>query len=112
MVSGGGNKLNPLINELEKQENDIINKRINEQVVKRQKEILTRLLESEKAIMERGWDEKRESKEGKSENNSNLIEFREYTKERLKQIELLRSVDPTYRKYYKERANEYLNRVL
>jgi hypothetical protein len=110
--SGGGNKLNPLINELEKQENDIINKRINEQVVKRQKEILTRLLESEKAIMERGWDEKRESKEGKSENNSNLIEFREYTKERLKQIELLRSVDPTYRKYYKDRANEYLNRVL
>jgi hypothetical protein len=110
--SGAGNKLNPLINELEKQENDIINKRLSDQMIKRQKDILTRLLESEKALMERGWDEKRESKEGKVVPNGNQIEFREYTKERLKQIELLRSVDPTYRKYYKDRANEYLNRVL
>lgn len=109
--SGKGNQLNPLIQELEKQEDDIINKRIDRQTIERQKEILTRLLESEKALMERGWDEKRESKEGKSEPKGNKIEFTEYTKERLKQIELLRSVDPMYRKYYKDRANEYLNRV-
>ncbi|TNE96255.1 MAG: hypothetical protein EP322_08690 [Bacteroidetes bacterium] len=110
--SGNGNQLNPLIKELEKQEDEIINKRINREVINRQKDILTRLLESEKALMERGLDEKRESKEGKNEINSNKIEFQEYTKERLKQIELLRSVDPSYKMYYKDRANEYLNRVL
>lgn len=110
--SGKGNNLNPLIKELEQQEDDIINKRIDQTTIKRQKDILTRLLESEKAMMERGFDYKRESKEGKNENNGNKIEFEEYTRERLKQIELLRSVDPTYNQYYKDRANEYLNRTL
>ncbi|MCH2223180.1 MAG: hypothetical protein MK066_00325 [Crocinitomicaceae bacterium] len=108
---GEGNRLNPLIDELEKQEKDLVNKRLNNNLIKRQQEILTRLLESEKAIMERGYDEKRESKEGKNENNGNLIRFNEYNKEKLKQIELLRSVDPAYRKYYKDRANEYFNRM-
>jgi hypothetical protein len=109
---GSGDKLNPLIQELEEQERDLINKRLGNNLVERQKRILTRLLESEKAMMERGLDEKRESTEGKNENNGNQIRFDEYNKEKLKQIELLRSVDPAYKKYYKDRANEYFNRVL
>jgi hypothetical protein len=110
--SGNGNKLSPLINELEEQERDLVHKRLDDNLIKRQKDILTRLLESEKAIMERGFDEKRESKEGKNDNYGNQIRFDEYNKEKLKQIELLRSVDPTYKKYYKDRANEYINRLL
>lgn len=109
---GTGNKLNPLIQELEEQEKDLVNKRFDRDLIKRQKDILTRLLESEKALIERGLDEKRESKEGKNENYSNQIQFEEYNKEKLRQIELLRSVDPTYKKYYKDRANEYFNRML
>lgn len=109
---GSGNSLNPLIKELEKQEDDLINKRLGNNLIDRQQKILTRLLESEKALNERGLDEKRESKEGKDQNNGNQIRFDEYNKEKLKQIELLRSVDPKYNKYYKDRANEYFNRVL
>jgi uncharacterized coiled-coil DUF342 family protein len=109
---GTGNKLNPLIDELEKQQEDLINKRSGRNMIDRQQRILTRLLESEKALNERGLDEKRESKEGKDDNYSNQIRFDEYNKEKLKQIELLRSVDPTYKKYYKDRANEYFNRGL
>ena len=60
--------------------------------------------------MERGWDEKRESKEGKNENLGNQIQFDQYNKEKLRQIELLRSVDPKYKQYYKDRANQYFNR--
>lgn len=108
---GSGNKLNPLIDELEKQENDLINKRLDDNLINRQREILTRLLESEKALMERGLDDKRESKEGKNEDNGNKILLDEYKREKLKQIELLRSVDPSYKKYYKDRANEYFNRM-
>ena len=109
--SGSGNKLNELIKELEEQEKDIINKRLDNNSVSRQKEILTRLLESDKALMERGFDEKRESKAPKNENYSNQIRFDEYNKEKLRQIELLRAVDPAYSKYYKDRANEYFNSV-
>ncbi len=53
---GSGNQLNPLIKELEQQEKDLINKRTGSQMVERQQRILTRLLESEKAINERGLD--------------------------------------------------------
>ncbi len=109
---GKGNQLNPLIKELEEQERALINKQFSQELITRQKEILTRLLESEKALMERGFEEKRESTSGKNENNGNNILFEEYNRQKLRQIDLLRSVDPVYRKYYKDKANEYFNRSL
>ncbi|MDX2359537.1 MAG: hypothetical protein QNK23_01940 [Crocinitomicaceae bacterium] len=110
--SGDGNRLNPLIDELEEQERALINKNLDNNLIERQQRILTRLLESENALMERGLDQKRESIEGKNEDLGNQIRFEEYNKEKLKQIELLRSVDPAYKKYYKDRANEYFNTEL
>jgi hypothetical protein len=106
---GSGNQLNPLIKELEEQEKNMINRNINKDLVNRQKEILTRLLESEKAMMERGYEDKRESKSGKDINSGNKIRFEEYNKTKLKEIELLKSADPSLRLYYKERANQYFN---
>ncbi|MFA7275045.1 MAG: hypothetical protein WC044_14335 [Crocinitomicaceae bacterium] len=106
---GKGNGLNPLINELDKQERDLLNKNFSSQMITRQKDILTRLLESEKALMERGFEEKRESQSGKDRGFGNQIRFDEYNKEKLKQVELLRSVDPVFRKYYKDKANQYFN---
>lgn len=108
---GKGNQLNPLINELEKQERDLINKNFSKDMIKRQKDILTRLLESEKALMERGFEEKRESKVGKNVFLGNQKRIDEYNNQKLKQIELLRSVDPVFKKYYKDKANEYFNSV-
>lgn len=108
---GEGNQLNSLLKELEKQEEDLVNKRFSPDLIRRQQDILTRLLESEKALRERGFDEKRESNEGKNQNNSNLIRFDQYNKEKLKQIELLRTVDPVYNKYYKDKANQYFNSI-
>lgn len=106
---GQGNQLNPLIKELEEQEKQIINRKFNNELINRQKEILTRLLESEKALMNRGFEEKRESKTGKDNFSGNKINFDEYNKEKLKQTEILRSADPLYKKYYKDKANQYFN---
>jgi len=106
---GKGNQLNPLINELEQQERDLINKQFSKDIIKRQKDILTRLLESEKALMERGFEEKRVSKSGKNEKYSNQNRIDEYNNQKLKQVELLRSVDPVFKKYYKDKASEYFN---
>ena len=98
-----------MIKELEKQEKELVNKRFSSDLINRQKQILTRLLESEKALMDRGFEEKRESKSGKDDFSGNKIRFDEYTKEKLKQTEILRSADPLYRKYYKDKANQYFN---
>jgi hypothetical protein len=107
---GTGNQLNPLLKELEEQERSLINKNIDKETINRQKDILTRLLESEKALMERGFEEKRESKSGKDDNSGNKIRVDEYKKQKLNQLELLRSIDPTYRRYYKEKASQYFNK--
>jgi hypothetical protein len=106
---GKGNELNGLLKELEDQQKNLINKIWDEELVKSQKEILTRLLESEKALDERGWDDERERQIGKDEDFGNQIEFLEYNKEKEKQIELLRTLDPNFSKYYRDRANEYFN---
>ncbi len=106
---GKGNGLNPLINELDKQERDLLNKNFSQNMITRQKDILTRLLESEKALLERGFEEKRESQSGKDRGFGNQIKFDEYNKEKLNQVELMRTVDPEFRKYYKDKANQYFN---
>jgi isoleucyl-tRNA synthetase len=105
---GVGDQLNELLKELEKQQKDLVNKNFNN-TLNRQKEILTRLLESEKAMNERGQEEKRESKTAKNHNQGNKIQIQEYNKTKLKNIEDIRSINPSYIKYYKEKANEYLN---
>ena len=107
---GEGNRLNPLIEELKEQQKNIINKNIDKQTINRQQEILTRLLESEKALLEKGFEEKRESKTGKNTQKGNKILFEEYNKEKLKQIELLRYTEPFFKKYYKEKADEYFDK--
>ncbi len=106
---GKGNQLNPLIKELEKQEKDLINKNFSSEMIRRQQDILTRLLESDKAIRERGFEEKRESTSGKNQNVGNLIRFDEYNRQKLGKIELLRAVDPVLTPYYKSKASEYFN---
>ena len=95
-------------NDVEEVKN-IINKNINKETINRQQEILTRLFESEKALIERGFEEKRESKSGKNSKKSNQNLFNQYNKEKLKKIELLRYAEPSYKKYYKEKANEYFD---
>ena len=109
--SGDGNQLNDLIKELEEQEENLINKEWNAELIDRQQKILTRMLESEKAMQERGFDEERESNIGKDEEISNQIEFLEYKKQKEKQIELLRTLDPSFSRYYKEKANAYFQNI-
>ena len=109
--SGNGNMLNDLINDIEKMENDLLNQNINKSTLKRQQEIMTRLLESEKAMQERGFSEKRESNSVKNENKSNQIDLLQYTKKKNAEIELLKSVPVGLRVYYKNLINEYFNSV-
>lgn len=52
---------------------------------------------------------KENQKQEKNTEKSNQILFNEYNKEKLKRIELLRFAEPSYKKYYKEKANEYFD---
>jgi hypothetical protein len=109
--SGNGNSLNDLIEDLDQMEEDLLNGKIGNDFVKRQEDILTRLLESEKALRERGYSEERESEEGKNKEEGNLIEFTEYNRKKKAEAEFLRSLPVELRVYYKALVNEYFNSV-
>ena len=107
---GNGN-MQKLAEQMEKTETDLVNKTITQETMMRQEEILTRLLESEKAERERDQDEKRESKESNIENFSNLNLFNEYNKLKMKEAELLKTVPPSLNTFYKNKVTDYFNNV-
>ena len=97
--------------EMEKTETDLVNKMITNETMKRQEEILTRLLEAEKAERERDQDNKRESKEGKEEFNRNPDEFAAYKKLKEKETELFKTVPPSLSPYYKKKVDDYFRNI-
>jgi hypothetical protein len=105
----GQNPGGDLANLMEETEKDLVNKQLTNETMRRQEQILTRLLESEKAEQEREQDEKRKSNEAKSENNSNPAGFLEYKRLKEKEMELLNTVPPSLNPYYKEKVNQYFN---
>ncbi len=109
MKDGGKNPGGNLANLMEETETELVNKIITQQTIERQKEILTRLLESEKAEREREFDEKRESNEADQQNTGNQNLFLEYKRMKEKELELLKTVPPSLTPYYKEKVSEYFN---
>jgi vacuolar-type H+-ATPase subunit I/STV1 len=104
---GNSQELRDMMQEMEKTEAELVNKIVTQQTLERLKDIETRLLKHEKAELKREQEEQRESKEGKSFNNRNLDEFLEYNKLKNQEVELLRTVPPNLRPFYKEKVNQY-----
>jgi len=106
-----GSNLNDVMKKMEETEMDLVNKRITEQTIKRQQDIVTRLLESEKAMRERELSEEREGERAKKVKRQIPKEFEEYIKNKEQEIELLKTVPPKLNPYYKEEVNKYFNRL-
>jgi len=105
----GAGGMNKIAEKMEETETDLVNKMISQETINRQEEILTRLLESEKAEKEREMDEKRQSNEAKNENFSNPNEFLEYNILKQKETELLKTVPPSLSPFFKSKVNQYFN---
>jgi hypothetical protein len=103
--------INELSKLMEETETDIVNKRITQQTINRQQEILTRLLVSEKADREREWDDKRESKEGLKEIKSNPKQFFEYNQQKQKEVELIKTTPPNLKGFYKKKVTKYFQNI-
>ena len=108
---GGSNPGGNIAEMMEQTEKDIVNRQITQETMKRQQDIITKLLESDKAEREREQDEKRKSNEAKNQVLSNPTQFLEYKRLREKELELLNTVSPSLTPYYKLKVNEYFNSV-
>jgi hypothetical protein len=105
--SGAGNGLNKLAEEMEKQERDIVNRNITPETLRRQQDIMTRLLEHEKAERERELDQKRTSNEGRDQPPPDPARYFGDQRRKAREAELLRTVPPGLKPYYRDRVNSY-----
>ena len=103
---GGGNQLKRLQDLMEKNEEDLVNMKIDQETINRQEEIMSRLLESEKAEREREYDNKRESKSAENKSTPPDV-FLEYQLEKMKKVELLETIPPNLKPFYRNLVNEY-----
>ena len=100
--------IDKMLKQMEETETDIINRNITKQTLLRQQEILSKLLETEKAHRERDTHQQRQSSEWLQEITNRIINpFEEYQKEKKKQGELLRTIPPSLTPFYKNKVNEY-----
>ncbi len=108
---GNSGNLRNIANKMEQTESDIVNKNISLETLRRQQEILTRLLEAENAERERELDTKRESNENKLLQNRNISVFSQYTKSIQQETELLKTISPSLKPFYKNMVKAYFNTI-
>lgn len=109
--SGGNSKLakeiDDIMRQMEQTETDLVNKTITRQTIQRQQQIMTRLLQHEKAEMQREKDDRRESTEGKDVYQPSQGDIEKYKKLQEKNMELFHTTPPSLNNYYKNKVNDY-----
>ncbi|HTE01024.1 MAG TPA: DUF4175 family protein [Mucilaginibacter sp.] len=108
---GGLGNLDKISKEMEQTENDIVNRRITDEVLKRQQQIQTRLLEAEKAEQQREQDQQRESNAGKDMPPGYVKALQDYQKLKEKQTEQIKTVSPALNLYYKLKIKSYFDQL-
>lgn len=91
--------------------NDLINKNISEELIRRNQQIKTRLLEAENAERKREQDKERKSKEGKKLNRDFPKEIEQFLREKSKYKETLQKYNLDLNLYYKNLSKEYYQRI-
>lgn len=110
--NGVGDKtIEQLIEEMKKTEKELVNKVINQQTMQRQESITTRLLQSERADMQREKEEERKSTEAFQVPRINPPKDWNFDVQKSQQNEMLRSVPANLNYYYKEKANSYFYNI-
>jgi hypothetical protein len=106
-----GNELKDLEKKMDENETDLVNKRINPELLKRSKELQTRLLEAEKAVQQQEEDPTRQSKAAQQYNRQTPPSMEKFMQEKQKQVELIRTVPPNYTPFYKKQTDNYFRKI-
>lgn len=106
-----GNELKELEKKMDENETDLVNKRVNPELMKRSREIQTRLLEAEKAIKQQEEDPTRQSRTAQQFNRQAPPSMEKFLQEKVKQVELIRTVPPNYTPFYKKQTDNYFRKI-
>jgi hypothetical protein len=109
--NGSLGNLQKIIDEMNQTESDLVNKKITNELINRQQEILTRLLEAENAEKERDEKEERESISAKQYENNIPPSLEEYLKKQKGSVALYKNIPPKLKPYYRVISEKYVQNV-
>ena len=100
-------ELREIQEEMDKNETQLVNRRLGSELLLRQKEILTRLLETEKSVREQQQDDKRSSKTADEISRPVPPELEQYMKDRKQLMEQYKTTPPVLKPYYQRLVQDY-----
>lgn len=96
---------------MDKMETDLVYRKDLSELIRRNKEILTRMLEAEKAIQEQEEDNKRSAEAGKDAPRPIPSELSEHLKQQQQLFEQYKKGIPALKPFYRKMADDYLRKV-
>ncbi|WP_258100097.1 DUF4175 family protein [Marinoscillum pacificum] len=109
--SEAGDKLGEAIKQMEENEVDLVNKRLTQELIDRQQEILTRMLEAEESMREQKESPEREGETATPQQRKLPPAIEEYLKAKKEEIELLKTIPLDLNPFYKKEVNDYFRRL-
>ncbi|AMR30971.1 hypothetical protein A0256_05795 [Mucilaginibacter sp. PAMC 26640] len=109
--TGADGSLDKIAKEMEQTENDLVNRKITSESLKRQQQIQTRLLEAEKAEQQRDQDNKRESRAATNQPPGYIKALQDYEQVKTKQTEQLKTVPSALNLYYRQKIKLYYDQL-
>ncbi len=104
---GKDGQLQELIEEMNAAEEELVNKRLTNESLMRQQDILTRMLEHERSEREQKMDEQRKSESAEQQRRELPPSLEDYVKQRRAEVESFRRVPPQLKPYYQTLVDEY-----
>lgn len=100
-------ELRELEQKMDKNETDLVNRKVNPDLLLRQKEIQTRLLEAEKSLREQEQDDKRSSKSAEDMSRPVPPALQQYITDKKQMLEQYKTVPPQLKPYYRDMVDNY-----
>lgn len=108
---GGTGPGEGLQSQMEETETDLVNKQLTDELIQRQRQILTRLLEAENSMREQDYDEERKGETARDYDKMMPKAIEDYLRKKEKETELLRTLPPRLYPFYQREIDEYLKRL-
>ncbi len=110
--SGQGDpKIQEMIDKMDKVERDLVNKKLTNELLQRQQDILSRLLDFEKAERQKEFEEKRKSETADQIPPTRPQALEEYLRKREAELQQYKTVSPSLKPYYKALVEEYFKKL-
>ncbi len=110
-MAGVAKEMRDVAEKMDRNETDLVNRRITPEFLLRQKEIMTRMLQAEKSLREQEQDNKRSSQTAQELARPIPADLQRYIQNRQTLLDLYRTVPPQLKPYYRTMVTDYYRAI-